>query len=83
MKSLFVALLASVALMPAIASAQQASGPVTRAQVREQLVQLEKAGYTPGTFDPNYPAQIQAAQARVAAQNAGNQSGKPAVAPAQ
>ena len=83
MKSLFVALLASAALVPAIASAQQASGPVTRAQVREQLVQLEKAGYTPGTFDPNYPAQIQAAQARVAAQNAGNQSGKPAVAPAQ
>ncbi|AMM17356.1 hypothetical protein AX768_24370 [Burkholderia sp. PAMC 28687] len=45
------------------------NGPVTRAEVKAQLVQLEKAGYNPSSDQINYPANIQAAQARVDAQN--------------
>lgn len=50
---------------PAIAFAQS-NGALTRAQVRNQLVQLEKAGYRPGDGDQTtYPQQIQQAEARV------------------
>jgi hypothetical protein len=62
--------LASTLAAPVVSFAQQSNGPVTRAQVRAELVQLEKAGYRPGDGDhTTYPAQIQAAEARVAAQN--------------
>ena len=51
--------------------AQSASVPLTRAQVRADLIRLEQAGYNPAAIDDaNYPADIQAAEARVAAQNA-------------
>jgi hypothetical protein len=40
-----------------------------RPSVAADTVQLEKAGYEPGRDDPYYPADIQAAEARVAAQN--------------
>ena len=51
--------------------AQSASVPLTRAQVRADLLRLEQAGYNPAAInDSNYPAYIQAAEARVAAQNA-------------
>jgi hypothetical protein len=51
--------------------AQSASAPLTRAQVRADLIRLEQAGYNPAANDDsNYPADIQAAEARVAAQNA-------------
>jgi hypothetical protein len=53
--------------------------PVTRAQVRAELIQLEKAGYNPSTVNRSkYPTDIQAAEARVAAQN-GATSYAPAV----
>jgi hypothetical protein len=69
MKSLAFAAIAAVALSAPIASfAQQSNQPVTRAQVREQLIQLEQAGYNPAQRDPYYPNDIQAAQARVDAQ---------------
>jgi Domain of unknown function (DUF4148) len=69
MKSLIQAVaLAAVLAVPAISFAQS-NAPVTRAEVRAQLIQLEKAGYQPGLDDPYYPANIQAAEARVAAQN--------------
>jgi len=56
--------------IPAVSSFAQSNAPVTRAQVRAELVQLEKAGYQPGTGDQaHYPVRIQAAEARVAAQN--------------
>jgi hypothetical protein len=62
--------LASALAAPAISFAQQSNGPVTRAQVRAELVQLEKAGYHVGDGDQTtYPAEIQAAEAKVAAQN--------------
>ncbi|WP_322068824.1 DUF4148 domain-containing protein, partial [Paraburkholderia bannensis] len=39
------------------------------AQVRAELVQLEKAGYNPAADYTQYPQNLQAAQARVDAQN--------------
>jgi hypothetical protein len=66
--------LASALAAPAGSFAQQSNEPVTRAQVRAELVPLEKAGYQPGRNDPHYPADIQAAEARVAAQNGGSSS---------
>jgi len=51
--------------------AQSPSAPLTRAQVRADLIRLEQAGYDPAADDDvNYPADIQAAEARVAAQDA-------------
>ena len=50
--------------------AQDAAAPVTRAEVRADLARLEQAGYVPGANEVQYPADIQAAEARVAAQDA-------------
>lgn len=57
-------------LLTPVASWAQLTAPLTRAQVRAQLVQIEKAGYSPTQHakDNNYPTDIQAAEARVAAQ---------------
>lgn len=80
MKSLlYTAIAASLLAIPVVSSAQQSNGPVTRAQVRAELIQLEKAGYNPGIRDPNYPEDIQAAQARVAAAQAQTSSYGPSV----
>jgi hypothetical protein len=65
----------AVVLSAPVASFAQSNQPVTRAEVRNQLVQLEKAGYNPASADnATYPADLQAAEARVAAQN-GSTSG--------
>jgi opacity protein-like surface antigen len=65
MKS-FVRAVAVAALLAApVASFAQSNQPVTRAQVRSDLMQLEKAGYNPGGDHNDYPADIQAAEARV------------------
>ncbi|MGF6384674.1 DUF4148 domain-containing protein [Paraburkholderia sp. CNPSo 3155] len=70
MKSLVQAVVIAVTLAAPVAVFAQSNQPVTRAQVREELVQLEKAGYNPGRWNPNtYPYDVQAAEARVAAQN--------------
>lgn len=70
MKSLIKAVALTVVLVAPVASFAQSNQPVTRAQVRAELVQLEKAGYNPATAnDFDYPANIQAAEARVAAEN--------------
>jgi hypothetical protein len=61
--------LASALAAPAVSFAQQSNGPVTRAQVRAELAQLEKAGYHVGDGHTTYPAEIQAAEAKVAAQS--------------
>jgi hypothetical protein len=60
--------LASALAAPAVSFAQS-NGPVTRAQVRTELVQLEKRGYRVSDGHTTYPAEIQAAEAKVAAQN--------------
>ncbi|RAS35431.1 DUF4148 domain-containing protein [Paraburkholderia bryophila] len=69
MKSLIQAVVIAAALVAPVASFAQSNQPVTRAQVRSELIQLEQAGYQPGRADPYYPADIQAAQSRVAEQN--------------
>jgi hypothetical protein len=69
MKSLTSAIVAASVLAAPAVSFAQSDSPVTRAQVRAELIQLQKAGYVPGGEDPNYPANVQAAEARVAAQN--------------
>jgi hypothetical protein len=60
--------LASALAAPAFAFAQNTQ-PLTRAEVKAQLVELEKAGYVPGGDDTTYPADIQAAEQRVAEQH--------------
>jgi cytochrome c556 len=71
MKSLIQAVVVAAALAAPVAVFAQSNQPLTRAQVRAELVQLEKAGYNPARGeDPYYPADIQAAEAKVAAQNA-------------
>jgi hypothetical protein len=81
MKSLIQAVVVAAALAAPVAAFAQSNQPVTRAQVRAELVQLEKAGYNPARGeDPYYPADIQAAEARVAAQNAKNPAVQASVA---
>ena len=67
---LFKSLIVVAALaIPAVSSFAQANQPVTRTEVKAQLVQLEKAGYNPGTDQTQYPTNIQAAEARVQVTN--------------
>ncbi|MDN7426406.1 hypothetical protein CFB89_22295 [Burkholderia sp. AU16741] len=75
MKSLIKAVaLAALVAAPVVSFAQSNPQPLTRAQVRAELVQLEKAGYNPNDWI-NYPENIQAAQAKIAAaQNTGVQA---------
>ncbi|MEW6345931.1 MAG: DUF4148 domain-containing protein [Paraburkholderia sp.] len=75
MNSLIKAVAIAVVLSAPVAAFAQSNQPLTRAEVRSQLVQLEKAGYNPADADnTTYPADIQSAEARVAAQN-GSTSG--------
>jgi len=70
MKSLIEAVVIAALITAPLAAFAQSNQPVTRAQVRAELVQLEKAGYNPATAnDSTYPADIQAAESRVQAQN--------------
>ncbi|MEC5408628.1 DUF4148 domain-containing protein [Paraburkholderia sp. MPAMCS5] len=71
MKSLIKAVAIAAALAAPVASfAQSSQQPVTRAEVRNQLIQLEQAGYNPAVSnDPDYPADVQAAERQVQAQN--------------
>jgi hypothetical protein len=70
MKSLIKAVaLAAVLAVPAVSFAQS-NQPVTRAEVRGELTQLEKVGYNPfDSSDAHYPAAIQQAESRVSAAN--------------
>jgi hypothetical protein len=71
MKALFNAVaMAAVLSIPPMCYAQS-NQPVTRAQVRSELVQLEKAGYDPSSDQTQYPRNIQAAEAKVSAQQQG------------
>jgi Domain of unknown function (DUF4148) len=71
MKTLICLTLAISALAsPALTFAQTASGQLTRAQVRADLIRLEQAGYSPSSGDdPHYPDDIQAAEAKIAQQS--------------
>lgn len=79
MNNLIRAVLLSCALSaPIVAFAKTADGMVTRADVRADLVRVERAGYRPISNDPNYPEDIQAAEAKVAAQQAQSAAARPA-----
>ncbi|TKC83494.1 DUF4148 domain-containing protein [Trinickia terrae] len=67
MKSLIKAIAVALVLAAPVASFAQSNQPLTREQVRADLVQVEKAGYSPLDW-MHYPDNIQAAEARVAAQ---------------
>jgi len=69
MKSLIQAVVVAAVLAAPLASFAQSTQPVTRAQVRAELVQLQNVGYNPASDQTQYPANIQAAEARVDAQN--------------
>ena len=59
---------------PALTFAQS-NGPLTRAEVRADLVRVEQAGYNPARVnDIDYPANIQAAEAKFAGQNVPNKT---------
>jgi hypothetical protein len=64
-------IVAAALAIPAVSSFAQSNQPLTRAEVKAQLVQLEKAGYNPGQDRTTYPADIQAAQAKVDGQGYG------------
>ncbi|MDH6151915.1 MULTISPECIES: DUF4148 domain-containing protein [Paraburkholderia] len=64
-QSLIVAALVAV---PVVSFAQsQPRQVLTRAEVRAELVQLEKAGYNPASDNTQYPQNIEAAEARISA----------------
>jgi hypothetical protein len=67
-------IVAAVVALPTISFAQS-SQPLTRAQVRAELVQLENAGYNPTSDSTTYPRNIQAAEAKL---NAPTQDAEPA-----
>ncbi len=69
MKVIQSLLIAAVVALPALSFAQS-NQPLTRADVRAQLVELEKAGYNPNGDQTQYPQNIQAAEARINAQHA-------------
>ncbi|HEY1611444.1 MAG TPA: DUF4148 domain-containing protein [Paraburkholderia sp.] len=70
MKTLAIIAVAGALASPALCFAQSSNEPVIRAQVRGDLVQLEQAGYNPAMSDnAHYPTNIQAAEARVSAQD--------------
>ncbi len=61
MRSTITVAVASIGLLaPLLACAQEQGAGLQRAQVRNELISLERAGYAPG-----YPASLPAAEARV------------------
>ncbi|OLL32314.1 hypothetical protein BTH42_07665 [Burkholderia sp. SRS-W-2-2016] len=73
MKSLIEAVVIAALIatpLATFAQSNQTSEPLTRAQVRAELIQFEHAGYRPSSADThNYPANLQAAEARVVAEH--------------
>ena len=63
----FIVSVAAAISLPVAAHAQADGSSVTRAKLREELVQLERAGYQPGRNDPHYPDNLLAAEARIRA----------------
>jgi hypothetical protein len=72
MKSIFSIAGIGFLIAPLFCFAQPTQSP-TRAEVRAQVIQLEHAGYNPAHRDEaTYPADIQKAEARVAARSTAN-----------
>ncbi len=66
------ALVSMIAVIPAMSFAQSIqNGPLTRAQVVQELVDLESVGYSPASGNEvNYPDDVQAAMRRLEAKRA-------------
>ncbi|WP_343670730.1 DUF4148 domain-containing protein [Paraburkholderia heleia] len=68
------ALVSMIAIVPAVSFAQSSSthnGPVTRAQVLQDLMDLESVGYRPASAnDATYPEDVQSAMRRLAEKRA-------------
>ncbi|SAK53229.1 membrane protein [Caballeronia hypogeia] len=77
MKVIQSLIVAVAVALPAFSFAQS-NQPVTRAEVRAQLVELQRAGYNPASDQTQYPQNIQAAQARVDAAHGISAYGAPA-----
>ena len=81
MKQIFVAAALALLASAPITSFAQNEAPLTRAQVRAKLANLEQAGYNPLSIDVDYPVRLQKAETRVQAEQtsslrqAANQSG--------
>lgn len=74
-KLLAAAVAGIVIVVPVHTFAQQTAAPLTRAQVRQELIDLESVGYQPGASnDATYPRDIQAAQQRLAEKKAAQAS---------
>ncbi|RFU48386.1 DUF4148 domain-containing protein [Paraburkholderia sp. DHOC27] len=70
MNTKFVLALSTILIASAAAVTSASAQEVTRAQVRADLIRVEQAGYNPSSgADPAYPADIQAAEAKIAAQD--------------
>jgi hypothetical protein len=71
LKPFLIAIAFASTISATSASFAQSNQPVTRAQVKAELVQLEQAGWRPSVgmgSSPNYPDGILAAEAKIAAQ---------------
>ncbi|WP_429285539.1 DUF4148 domain-containing protein [Paraburkholderia sp. GAS41] len=66
LKVLMQAIVVASAFAISGASFAQSNGPLTRAQVRAELDELEQTGWRPGQDRTTYPANILAAEAKVA-----------------
>ena len=69
MKVIESLLVAAIVAFPVLSFAQSVQ-PLTRAEVRAQLIELQKAGYDPTSDQTQYPKNIEAAEARISAQAA-------------
>ncbi|GAB7524936.1 DUF4148 domain-containing protein [Paraburkholderia sp. 2C] len=77
MKSFISAIAVAAVLATPVVSFAQSNGPVTRAQVRAELAQVQKAerGATLwNTGDAHYPDGLAAAESQVVAQNGASQA---------
>jgi len=67
MKLIQSLIVAALIAAPAVSFAQS-NQPVTRAQVRAELIQLQQAGYNPASDNTQYPKNIEAALSRLQAE---------------
>jgi hypothetical protein len=71
MKSVIRTLAVTLLIAAPVAAFAQTNQPVTRAQVENNLAQLEQAGYNPNDW-MHYSTSLPQAEMRVAQQNSGN-----------
>ncbi|MCA8002626.1 DUF4148 domain-containing protein [Burkholderia metallica] len=79
----YIAVLTMIGAIVCQSAFAQTAAPLTRAQVRDELMRLEAAGYDPAKGDEGeYPADIQAAEAKLAEQDRARTAAAAALAPA-